>query len=88
MMNSFMVAAIICLFVGIGYSIAIISYLQKHGVKINWLLIRLFLPEYVSQYNKMTEKEYGKPGNLYYMFVVCMVSAVILAIIGLLIKRM
>lgn len=87
-MNGFLVAAIICVFIGIGSSIAIVSYLQEHGVKINWLLLRLFLPKYVSQYKKMTEEENGKPGNLYYMFVVFMVSAAILAIIGLITKNL
>jgi hypothetical protein len=82
-----MVVAIICLFIGIGCSIAIVSFLQERGVKVNWLLIRLFLPRYVGQYKKMTEEENGKPGSLYYIFVVCMVSAAILVVIGLLIKN-
>lgn len=85
-MNGFMIAAIICLFTGIGCSIAMVSFLQERGVKINWLLIRLFLPRYVSQYKKMTEEESGNPGSLYYIFVVCMVSASALAVIGLLTK--
>ncbi len=85
-MNVFLFIAIICVFIGIGCSIAMVSYLQERGVKINWLLIRLFLPRYVDQYKKMTEEKDGKPGGLYYIFVVCMVSAAILAIIGLLIK--
>lgn len=84
MMNGFMIMAILCLFIGIGCSIAMVSFLQERGVKINWLLIRLFLPRYVGQYKKMTEEEDGKPGSLYYIFVVCMVSALILAIVGLL----
>lgn len=86
-MNGFIVVAIICLFIGIGCSIAIVSFLQERGVKVNWLLIRLFLPRYVGQYKKMTEEENGKPGSLYYIFVVCMVSAAILVVIGLLIKN-
>ncbi len=86
-MNGFMVAAIICLFAGIGCSIAMVSFLQERGVKINWLLIRLFLPKYVGQYKKMTTEENGKPGNLFYIFAVCMVSAAIFAIIGLLFKN-
>lgn len=87
MMNGFMIAAIICLFIGIGSSIAMVSFIQERGVKINWFLIRLFLPRYVSQYKKMTEEENGNPGSLYYVFVVCMVSAAILAVIGLLAKN-
>lgn len=83
MINGFIVAAIICVFIGVGASIAIVANLQKNGVKINWVLIRLFLPKYVSQYKKMTTEENGKPGNLYYMFVIFMVSAAILAIIWL-----
>lgn len=87
-MNAFLVIAIICVFIGIGCSIAMVSYLQERGVKINWLLIRLFLPRYVDQYKKLTEEEKGKPGNLYYIFVTCMITALILAIAGLLIKNL
>jgi hypothetical protein len=87
MENVFLTAAIICVFIGVGTSIAIVSYLQERGVKINWVLLRLFLPSYVSQYKKMTTEKNGKPGNLYYIFVVCMVSAAIMAIAGLLMKN-
>ncbi|MBK7142954.1 MAG: hypothetical protein IPH75_12820 [bacterium] len=47
------------------YSIRMCDYLQKHGRKVNFLLLRLYLPKYISEYKEMTTAESGQPGNLY-----------------------
>lgn len=64
----------------------IVSYLSNHGVKINYFLLRLFLPKYVGQYRKLTIEELGKPGSWYYSFVTSMISALVLAVAGLLLR--
>ncbi|MDI6767911.1 MAG: hypothetical protein QME52_13905 [Bacteroidota bacterium] len=86
MSNLFMALAIICVFWGIASSMVIVSFLSNHGIKINWILLRLFLPKYVDQYRKLKLEETGKPGYWYYSFVVSMISALVLAIIGLLFR--
>jgi len=66
-------------------SIAIIDYLSKRGVKINWILLRLMIIPYVDKYRKLTKKEDGKTGKLYYVWLgsvnlalVCFILSVIL----------
>ncbi|MBI5476504.1 MAG: hypothetical protein HY964_07175 [Ignavibacteriales bacterium] len=82
----FITLALICVFWGVVSSIVIVSFLSNHGVKINYFLLKLFLPKYVSQYRKLKIEETGKPGYWYYSFVVSMISALVLAIIGLLLR--
>lgn len=47
------------------YSIMMCDYLQKHGRKVNFLLLRLYLPKYINEYKEMTAAESGQPGILY-----------------------
>jgi hypothetical protein len=82
----FLVPALICVLWGIVSSMMIVSFLSNHGVKINYLLLKLFLPKYVGQYRKITLEENGKPGIWYYSFVISMNSALALAAIGLLLR--
>ena len=86
MSNLFIALAIVCVFWGIASSIVIVSFLSNHGVKINYFLLRLLLPKYVGQYRKITVEETGKPGVWYYSFVTVMISALVLAIVGLLLR--
>lgn len=82
----FFVLSLICVLWGIVSSMVIVSFLSNHGVKINYFLLRLFLPKYVGQYRKIKLEETGKPGYWYYSFVVSMISALVLTIIGLLFR--
>ncbi len=86
MANIFLTAAIIFTLLGVCSSMGIVSYLSDRGVKINWFLLRYLLPRYVSLYKKITIDEEGKPGVWYYRFVVSMLSALVLAILGLVAK--
>jgi hypothetical protein len=78
--------AIICVLWGVVSSIVIVSFLSNHGVKINYFLLRLLLPKYVGQYRKITIEETGKGGFWYYSFVTSMISALVLALAGLLLR--
>ncbi len=49
-------------------SIAIIDYLNKRGVKIKWILLRLMIIPYADKYRKLTKQENGKTGKLYYVW--------------------
>lgn len=66
-------------------SIAIIDYLSKRGVKINFVLLRLMIIPYADQYRKLTKRENGKTGKLYYVWLgsvnlalVCFILSVVL----------
>jgi hypothetical protein len=64
----------------------IVHELSKRGVKINFILLRLYLIKYIHQYKLLTLKETGKTGPLYYPCVVSVSLALVLAIVGLILK--
>jgi hypothetical protein len=78
----FLYLAIFCALFSVVITMIIISELQKRKVKINFFLVRLFIPKYVHQYKKITLEETGKVGSLYYWFVVSINLAWILAGVG------
>lgn len=86
MSNVFIALAIICVLCGVVSSIMIVSFLSNRGIKINYFLLRLLLPKYVDQYKKIMIEKSGRPGSLYYTFVVSMISGLVLAVIGLLLR--
>ncbi len=84
--NLFFVLAIISAAWGVVSSMMIVSFLSNHGVRINYFLLRLLLPRYVGQYRRMTRDETGKTGVWYYSFVIAMNLALVLVVIGLLLR--
>jgi len=60
----------------------IASFLSKRRVKINYLLLKFFIFQYVSQYRMITIEEKGKPGYLFYAVIVSSVFALVFAIIA------
>jgi hypothetical protein len=67
-----MIIVMVCLAWAITAMVLIISKVEKSGTRINFLLIKLFVFKYISQYNEMTRKERGKTGALFYHFIVPM----------------
>ena len=67
---------------GVAYMIAIVGYLQERGYRINWFLIKLFIPKYVSQYRELTIRETGRVGPLFWGFVICMNIALIMGLVA------
>jgi hypothetical protein len=65
----------------------IIAELQKRKVKINFFLLRLYIPKYIQQYKKIMLEETGKAGGLYYLWIGSINLAWILAVIGFIFKR-
>lgn len=68
------------------FTILIVSELQKRKVKINFFLLRLYIPKYVHQYKKITLKETGKVAVLFYCWLVSINLTLVLAVIGILLK--
>jgi len=77
-------AAISAIFNGVfGYMIA--SYLSKHGNKIDyWWNMRFHMLKYLKQYRKLTIEENGKPGNLFYAWVVA-ISLFLVSVVSLIV---
>jgi len=86
MSTVFFILSLISVAWGIANSIMITSFLSKRGIKINYLLLRLFIFKYVSQYRKITIEETGKPGPLFYWFLTAWNLALLFAIIGIILK--
>ena len=65
-------------------SYMITFYLSKHGVKVNYWNIRLYMLKYLKQYQKLTSEKNGKTGSLFYAWMISIgvfvVSAVVLII--------
>ena len=79
----FLVLAVICAAVGVGLMIAMTSAVQARGEKVNWVLLRLFVLNYIHEYRIVTIKETGRAGPLFYPFVISMNLALVFAILGI-----
>ena len=86
MANTLLILALV--FVGLFaiFSMMIVRDLSKRGVKINFVLLRLYLIKYISQYKQITLQETGKIGPLYYPCIVSVILALVLAIAGLVLR--
>ena len=84
--NTFLFLACVSLFWGIVTSLRIMSWLQKRGVKINFIFIRLYILKYVSQYREMSRAENGYVGPLFYSYIIAMNTALVCAIVGLVLR--
>ncbi|MCK9997183.1 MAG: hypothetical protein KAH56_12990 [Candidatus Krumholzibacteria bacterium] len=78
----FFTFGLIAVSVGIACFIAMVSFIQQRGVKINWFLIKLYMPRYVGKYREITIRETGRPGVLFYEFVISMNLALVMVILG------
>ena len=83
----FFIPALVSVIFGIVFMIMIVSFLSKRGIKINYIFLRLYIIKYIHQYRKITIEENGKPGNLFYAFIVSMNLALVLAVIGIILKN-
>ena len=82
----FMVMAIGCALVNVVFSMMIVHWLRSRGIKINWCLLRLYLPKYAYQYKKLTMAETGMAGPLFGGWVYSINAAWIFALVGLILK--
>ena len=86
MSNTFFILALASAVWGVVSSIVITTYLVRRGVKINYVFIKVLILKYVHQYRKITVQENGRPGPWFYSYVVSMNSALVLAIVGIILK--
>jgi len=86
MSTAFLILAFVFVGVFIIFSMMIVHEVSKRGVKINFVLLRLYIIKYIHQYRQITLKETGKIGPLYYPCVGSVILAFILAILGLLLR--
>jgi len=87
MSTFFFIPALVSAIFGIVFMIMIASFLSKRGIKINYVFLRLYIIKYIHQYRKITVEEDGKPGNLFYAFIVSMNLALVLTVIGIILRN-
>jgi len=86
MANIFAVLALVSVAVGVVFSMMMVSEVSKRGVKINYFLIRILLFKYIGQYKRLTVKETGRVGPLYYPGVVSYLLALAFTAVYLLVR--
>lgn len=77
-------------FVSVGlaivFSMMIVREVSKRGVKINFILLRVYIIKYVDRYQKLTRQETGKVGPLYYPCVGSYIMALVFGIVYLILR--
>jgi hypothetical protein len=86
MSTVFFILAIISVIIGVVASVMIAVFLTQRGTKINYLFFRLFVFKYIEQYRRITINENGRPGTLFYSYVVSMILALVFAVTGIILK--
>jgi hypothetical protein len=62
-------------------SILITRELEKRGISIEYLWLRVMILKYVEQYRLVTREETGRVGSLFYHYVIPLWVALVLAVI-------
>jgi hypothetical protein len=65
-------------------SIRMMHEIQKRGYKVNFLLMRIMIFKYISQYKEATTKETGEPGPLYRPWIITINGALLFALLAVL----
>lgn len=87
MSNILFYIAIVSALCGVVLAMMIVNALQKRGVKINWIFLRiLILSKYLGQYRDITRQETGRTGPLFYLYIIAMNLALVTAIAGLVLR--
>ncbi len=82
--NALFAVASLAILCNVVIIVLIIAALNRRGQRTNILLIRLYVYKYVSAYKQATQKETGKPGELYRLWVFTNILAIAAALAGLL----
>ena len=71
-------------FIAVGWyvvaGIMIFTNLQKRGEKVYFIFLNFMLPFYANRYKKITKEETGKPGLLFYHWIIAINTALVFGI--------
>ena len=79
----FSLIGVLAIIIFIISTMMIYSYLKRRGEKVSFLWLRLFIFSYVNKYVKITKKETGKIGYIFYIWVISINIALLCAILVL-----
>ncbi|MGB2805613.1 MAG: hypothetical protein WBD64_12055 [Candidatus Zixiibacteriota bacterium] len=86
MSDIFLGLAILSVLWGVVSSLVIASYLSKRGIDICWIFFKVLIIKYIGQYRRITVQESGKPEAWYYSYVLSMMSALLFAVVGIILR--
>jgi len=81
MANIILIAICVSVVTFIVLAMMMVHEVSKRGVKVNFLLIRLYIFKYMHQYKELTRKETGKVGPLFYPCIASIILALVLAVL-------
>jgi len=77
---------LVCAIWAVVASVLIAKDLEKRGIPVSFIWLRLMILKYLHQYSKITREETGRVGPLFYHYVVplnvALVSAIVMAVIA------
>ena len=76
--------ALACIAWNVVASILICIELGKRGVKVNYVFIKALIPVYAHRYKKITQQETGRPGPLFYHWIISINAALLTGVAGVL----
>ncbi|MCK5586256.1 hypothetical protein KAJ02_09310 [Candidatus Bipolaricaulota bacterium] len=71
---------------GVVSTLVIADALQKRGVKVNWILLRMLILKYIGQYRDVTRKETGRAGPWSSSYIIAMNLALVTMVAGLILR--
>ena len=74
---------IIAIIIFIIATMMIYSYLERRGEKLSFIWLRLLIFSYVNKYVKITKRETGKIGYIFYIWLISINTALLCAILVL-----
>jgi len=83
MTTSLLAIAVVSAVAHVVFSMIIVHLVSKRGVKINILLLRLYIIKYAEQYRRFTKEETGKVGTLFYLWILSINVALVCALAAL-----
>ncbi|MFB3908907.1 MAG: hypothetical protein ACE15D_10940 [Candidatus Eisenbacteria bacterium] len=86
MSTAFLVLAVLCALWGVVNAILIVAALQRRGIHVNLLLLRLDFFRHLTQYRTLTFSETGRVGPLYYSYLIAMSVALLSVAIALILR--
>ena len=72
--------------VGIISAVLIIIFLQRHNIPANIIFWGFYFVRYLRQYKDITLKERGRSGPLFYSYIIFINLALVIALLGFLLR--
>jgi hypothetical protein len=72
---------VICAVWAVVASLLIVRDLERRGVSVDYLWLRVMILNYLALYRKVTLEETGRVGPLFYHYVIPLIVALVLAIL-------